>query len=135
MLADDCIFCKIVKGDIPSYTIYEDDEFKVILDIGPVSEGHALIIPKDHFEDFYELPEEKAVSVIKLAKKLMTKMTEKLGCDGFNILQNNKEVADQSVPHYHMHMIPRYKNGQKLFAYTPLEVSSERQSQIKELLS
>lgn len=135
MLADDCIFCKIIKGDIPSYTIYEDEEFKVILDIGPVSEGHALILPKDHYRDFYELPEEKAVSAIKLAKKLMIKMTDKLNCDGFNILQNNKEAADQSVPHYHMHLIPRYKDGQKLFAYTPLEIESERHAKIRDILA
>ena len=135
MLSDNCIFCKIIKGDIPSYTIHEDDDFKVILDVGPVAEGHALILPKDHYADFYELPEDKAVAAIKLAKKLMVKMTDKLNCDGFNIMQNNKEAADQSVPHYHMHLIPRYVGGQKLFAYTPLTVDSKRQEEIKDLLT
>ena len=132
MLKDDCIFCKIIKGDIPSNTIYEDDDYKVVLDVGPVAKGHALILPKDHYEDFYEIPEETAVSAFRLAKKLMVKMTEALKCDGFNIVQNNKEAADQTVPHYHMHLIPRYKGGQPLFGYKPLEVSNEEQIMIKE---
>ena len=130
MCNDNCIFCKIIKGDIPSYTIYEDDEFKVILDVGPVAKGHALILPKDHYENFYELPEDVAIKVIKLAKKLMVKITDALGCDGFNILQNNKEAADQTVPHYHMHLIPRYEGGQRLFSYKPLELSKEEQEEI-----
>ena len=130
MCNDNCIFCKIIKGDIPSYTIYEDDAFKVILDVGPVAKGHALILPKDHYENFYEIPENVAVDAFKLAKKLMVKITDALGCDGFNILQNNKEAADQTVPHYHMHLIPRYKDGQKLFAYTPLELSKDEQEEV-----
>lgn len=130
MLQDSCIFCRIIKGEIPSNTIFEDDEFKVILDAGPVSEGHALILPKDHYQDFYELPEEKAVKVIKLAKKMMLNMTNKLGCDGFNIVQNNKEAADQTVLHYHMHLIPRYNGGQKLFGYKPLELEKEKMQEI-----
>lgn len=131
MLQDSCIFCKIIKGDIPSNTIYEDDSFKVILDAGPVAPGHALILPKDHYADFYELPDETAADAIKLAKKLMVKMTNKLNCDGFNIMQNNKEVAGQTVMHYHMHLIPRYKDGQPLFAYKPLELSADEMSKIK----
>lgn len=131
---DNCIFCKIIKGDIPSNAIYEDDDFKVILDVGPVAEGHSLILPKKHYQDFYELPEELAVKTIKLAKKLVPQITEALKCDGFNILQNNKEVADQSVPHYHMHLIPRYEGGQKLFSYTPLEISADRMKEIKDTI-
>lgn len=132
MYSDNCIFCKIIKGEIPSNTIFENDEYKVILDVGPVSKGHALILPKDHYADFYEIPEDVAVGAFKLAKKLMVQMTEKLNCDGFNIVQNNKEAADQSVPHYHMHLIPRYNGGQKLFGYSPLSISSEEQLEIKE---
>lgn len=130
MCNDNCIFCKIIKGDIPSYAIYEDDEFKVILDVGPVAKGHALILPKDHYENFYEIPEDLAVKAFKLAKKLMVKITDALGCDGFNILQNNKEAADQTVPHYHMHLIPRYEGGQRLFSYKPLELSKEEQEEV-----
>lgn len=135
MLNDQCIFCKIIKGDIPSYTIYEDDEFKVILDVGPVSKGHALILPKNHYQDLYELPEDIAADAIKLAKRMMTQMTEKLGCDGFNICQNNKEAADQTVPHFHMHLVPRYNGGQKFFSYTPLVFSPEEMAGIKDTIA
>lgn len=125
MYNDNCIFCKIIKGEIPSYTVYEDDDYKVILDVGPVAKGHSLILPKNHYENFYEIPEDVAVGAFKLAKKLMGRITDALDCDGFNILQNNKEAADQTVPHYHMHLIPRYNGGQRLFSYTPLDLPKE----------
>lgn len=105
----DCIFCKIANGEIPSATLYEDEEFRVILDLGPASKGHALILPKKHYADIYELPEEVAAKVFVLASKMARKMTEALECDGFNIVQNNKEVAGQTVFHFHMHLIPRYE--------------------------
>ena len=115
MKNDSCIFCKIANGEIPSKTLYEDEKFRVILDLGPATKGHALILPKDHFANLYELPEEEAKDVIVLAKKMAAKMTEKLGCDGFNLVQNNGEVAGQTVFHFHMHLIPRYKeDGPKI---------------------
>lgn len=132
MLKDDCLFCRIVKGELPSNTIYEDDDFKVILDIGPVTKGHALIIPKDHFSDMYEIPEERAAAAIGLAKRLMIKMTDRLGCDGFNILQNNKEAAEQTVPHFHIHLIPRYSGQRKLFGFGSLEFTPEEFAKIAE---
>ncbi len=110
MKNENCIFCKIAAGEIPSATIYEDDDFRVILDIEPASNGHALILPKEHYANFYELPDELASKVLCVAKEVVTKMTDILGCDGYNILQNNGEVAGQTVFHYHMHLIPRYKN-------------------------
>ncbi len=131
MTDNNCIFCKIIKGEIPSYTIYEDDKFKVILDVGPVAKGHALILPKDHYKNMYEIPEELSVEAFKLARKLMVKMTDKLHCDGFNLAQNNGEAAEQTVPHFHMHLIPRYEGGQKLFGYKPLEFSKEEMEDIK----
>lgn len=109
MKKDNCIFCKIAAGDIPSATIYEDEDFRVILDIEPASKGHALILPKEHYANLYELPEELAAKVLLVAKKVITKMTEIVGCDGYNVLQNNGEPAGQTVFHYHMHLIPRYK--------------------------
>ena len=110
MEGQDCIFCKIAAGDIPSKTIYEDEDFRVILDINPAEKGHALIIPKKHYADIYELPEDIAASAMVLAKKLATHISGVLGCDGFNIIQNNGEVAGQTVFHFHLHLIPRYKN-------------------------
>lgn len=108
-----CIFCKIAGGEIPSATLYEDDDFKVILDLSPASKGHALIIPKEHYRNLYDLDDALAQKALVLAKKMINKMTEVLGCDGYNIVQNNEEVAGQTVFHFHMHLIPRY-NGDKV---------------------
>ncbi|MBQ3546302.1 MAG: HIT family protein [Lachnospiraceae bacterium] len=108
-MKEDCIFCKIANGIIPSYTLYEDDDFRVIFDLGPVSKGHALILPKEHYANIYELDEEIASKVFVLAKKMATAMTEAFGCDGFNILQNNNEAGGQTVFHFHMHLVPRYE--------------------------
>ena len=110
MKDDNCIFCKLANKDIPTNIIYEDDRFTVILDASPATKGHALILPKNHAANIYELPDEDASAVFVLAKKLATKMTEILHCDGFNIVQNNGEVAGQTVFHFHMHLIPRYLN-------------------------
>jgi HIT domain. len=107
---DNCVFCKIAAGDISSSVIYEDDDFKVILDIAPAAKGHAIIIPKRHFDDLYELDDEVAQKVLKVARKVATAMKEELNCDGLNFLQNNGEAAGQSVFHIHFHLIPRY-NG------------------------
>ena len=125
MKQDNCIFCKIIAGEIPSHTLYEDEMFKVILDVGPATKGHALILPKNHYANLYELPEEDAAQAIKLAKKMMIKMTNKLNCDGFNIVQNNGEVAGQTVFHFHMHLIPRYKNDGEILKYIAGEPSQE----------
>lgn len=129
-----CIFCKIAGGEIPSKTLYEDDNFRVILDLGPATRGHALILPKEHYANLYELPEDTAGEAMKLAKKMMTKMTERLGCKGFNLVQNNGEPAGQTVFHFHMHMIPRYeKDGQKI-GWSPREVTQEELEEIKNII-
>lgn len=110
MKNDNCIFCKIAAGDIPSATIYEDADFRVILDIEPASKGHALILPKEHYANLYELPDELASKAMIVAKKVIARMTEVTGCAGYNVLQNNGVAAGQTVFHYHMHLIPRYEN-------------------------
>lgn len=109
MNQDNCIFCKIAKGEIPSATIYEDDDFRVILDLMPASKGHALVLPKAHAANLYELEDEVAAKLLPVAKKVMAQMTDILGCDGYNVLQNNGACAGQTVFHYHMHLIPRYE--------------------------
>lgn len=109
MRDENCIFCKLADGTIPTNTVYEDDMFRVILDASPATKGHALILPKEHAANIYELSEECASKVFVLAKKMAEKMTKALNCDGFNIVQNNGEVAGQTVFHFHMHLIPRYK--------------------------
>ena len=108
MKDENCIFCKIANGGIPSATLYEDDDFRVILDLGPATRGHALILPKEHYANVIALPEEVTAKAFILAKKMASKMMEVLHCDGVNVVQNNGEVAGQTVFHYHMHLIPRY---------------------------
>ena len=131
MKDENCIFCKIANGEIPSKTLYEDDKFRVTLDLGPATKGHALILPKDHYKNLYELPEDYAADAIKLAKKMMTQMTEKLGCEGFNLVQNNGELAGQTVFHFHMHMIPRYQNDGQTIGWKPGEPTQEELEEIR----
>ena len=97
---ENCIFCKIANGEIPSATLYEDENFRVILDLGPASKGHALILPKAHAANIYEISDEMAAKAMILAKKMATKLTDALKCDGFNIVQNNGEPAGQTVFSY-----------------------------------
>ena len=135
MKDNNCIFCKIAAGEIPSKTIYEDDKFRVILDLGPATKGHALILPKNHYANLYELPEETAGDVMKLAKKMATVMTEKLGCQGFNLMQNNGETAGQTVFHFHMHLIPRYENDGQEINWKPGSPTQEELEEIKSLIT
>lgn len=135
MRDENCIFCKIANGDIPAKTIHEDEEFRVILDLGPATKGHALILPKDHYANLYELPDEKAAAVMKLAKKMAVQMTEKLGCDGFNLVQNNGETAGQTVFHFHMHLIPRYLDDNQKIGWNPGEPSAEELEEIRKQIT
>lgn len=135
MKKDNCIFCKIINGEIPSHVLYEDEQFKVILDVNPATKGHALILPKEHYANLYELPEETAADAMKLAQRMMRKMTEKLDCDGFNIVQNNGEAAGQTVFHFHMHLIPRYKNDGEILKYIAGEPGQEELERIKKTLT
>ena len=127
---EDCIFCKIANGEIPSATLYEDEDFRVILDLGPASKGHALILPKVHSANIYELPDETAGKVMILAKHMASKLTEALGCNGFNIVQNNGEIAGQTVFHFHMHLIPRYKGDKVGLTWTPGKLTDEMKEEI-----
>lgn len=137
MKDDNCIFCKLAAGDIPTNTVYEDDTFRVIMDANPATKGHSLIIPKDHFANLYEMDEEVAAKAMKLAKKMAVHMKEKLNCDGFNLLQNNEETAGQTVFHFHMHLIPRYKNGKNsdILTWSHETFTPEELAEIKEKLA
>lgn len=133
-MKDDCIFCKLANGVFPTNSIYEDDKFNVILDMGPATKGHALILPKEHADNLYELPDETAAAAMILAKKLATRMVDKLGADGLNVVQNNGEAAGQTVMHYHLHLIPRYKNDGQHILWNPTEPSSEELEAVRDLL-
>ena len=104
----DCIFCKIVNNEIPSYKIYEDEYVLAFLDINPDSDGHTLIVPKKHFKDLDDIDEETLTKIYKVAKKIKKELEEKLGCMGISLLQNNGEI--QEVKHYHLHLKPFYKD-------------------------
>ena len=125
-----CIFCKIANGEIPSATVYEDEEFRVILDLGPASEGHALILPKNHFKDVCELDAETAAKVLPLAAKIGAAMKEALGCAGFNLVQNNGLEAGQTVFHFHMHLIPRYEDDQVGLTWNPGSLTEEDKEEV-----
>ena len=112
MVNDDCIFCKLANGVFETNTLYEDDDFRVIFDASPATKGHVLILPKEHAANVFELSEETASKVFVLAKKIATVLKEVTGCEGVNILQNNGEIAGQTVFHFHLHMIPRYKGDE-----------------------
>ena len=133
MKKDDCIFCKIAAGEIPSRKIYEDNDLIAIMDLSPTSKGHSLIIPKEHYTNIYDIDEEVAGKAMKLAKKLATKMTVALNCDGFNLLQNNGETAGQTMFHFHMHLIPRYKDADNnMLKFTSVSFSDEEMDAIRE---
>ena len=136
MRDDNCIFCKLANGVFPTNSIYEDDDFNVILDASPATKGHALILPKEHYANIYEMDEELLGSAAKLAKKIITNEKEVLGCDGFNIVQINGEVAGQTVFHFHMHLIPRYgkDENKKIIEWDQNEFSEEEMKSICEAM-
>ncbi len=134
MKDENCIFCKLANGEIPTNMIYEDAEFAVILDNGPATRGHCLILPKEHSEDLFALPEETAAGAMKLAKKLAERLRDRLGCDGLNVVQNNGAVAGQTVKHYHLHLIPRYENDGQHILWKPTEPSPDELKSLCEKL-
>lgn len=135
MRDDNCIFCKLAGGDIPTNSIYEDDAYKVILDMSPATKGHALILPKDHYKNIYEMPEDKVAEAFALAKRMAVSMTDKLGAEGFNIVQNNNEVAGQTVFHLHIHLIPRYADDGQKIGWNPTSPSADELTEIKDMLT
>jgi histidine triad (HIT) family protein len=109
-MTDNCIFCKIIKGEIPSSKVYEDEKIIAFLDIGPINKGHTLVIPKEHYETLLEVPDSIIFDIALATKKIGEKIKKKLGVKGFNIMQSNGKAAGQLVPHYHVHVIPRFDN-------------------------
>lgn len=136
MKNENCIFCRILAGEIPSRVLYEDEDFKVIMDVGPATRGHALILPKEHYANLYELPEELAAKAMKLAKKMTAAMTDVLHCDGFNLVQNNGMVAGQTVFHFHLHLIPRYEQDDNagMISWKQNSFSDEEMQKLQELI-
>ncbi len=130
----DCIFCKILNGDIPSATIYEDEEFKAILDRFPANEGHVLILPKEHSANIFEIDSQLAGRLFTLATKIAREMKHILGFEHMNVMQNNGTVAGQTVYHFHLHLIPRYENDGITIAYKPMDLTDEQISDMRKKL-
>ena len=119
---EDCIFCKIIKGEIPSRTVYEDDIIKVIMNINPATNGHLLVLPKEHQVNINDTKEEVITHSIKIIKeKLYPKLKDKLNCEGLTLAQNNE--LGQEIKHYHIHLIPRYQNDNADFNYNKDNIS------------
>lgn len=130
-MKEDCIFCKIAKGKIPSATIYEDNHFAVILDVNPATKGHCLIIPKEHFDNIYDLDGETAGKLFSLATCIARALKDALKCDGLNVIQNNGEIAGQTVNHFHLHLIPRYEGDGVDLTWPQHEVSQDELEEIR----
>ena len=123
----DCLFCKIINGDIPSYKVYENEYVFAFLDINPDADGHTLIIPKKHYKDIEDIDETTLLEIFKAAKTIKKLLEEKLNCDGITLMQNNGDV--QEVKHFHLHVKPYYNNK------TSIEVikHNENISDVKEI--
>jgi len=106
----DCIFCKIIKGEIPCWKVYEDKNTIAILTIGPVNQGHTLVIPKKHYENLFDLPETEAANMMKVVKKISEPIMKAVNAKGINLGMNNGLIAGQEVPHAHIHIMPRFKD-------------------------
>lgn len=132
---DNCIFCKIISGEIPSSTIFEDDKFKVILDRFPGNIGHVLILPKKHYSDIFEIDEDTAADLFRLAVKVAKNMKSVLGFEAMNVVQNNGSLAGQTVHHFHMHLIPRYDNDKVNIKWDQLDLTDEQIAEVREKLS
>lgn len=126
----DCIFCKLANGEIPTATLYENEDFRVILDAGPATKGHCLILPKAHYADIYDIPDEVLEKAAVLARKMSVRLTKALACDGLNVIQNNKPAAGQTVFHFHIHLIPRYVDDKQHILWKPGELSEEAKEEI-----
>ena len=127
---ENCIFCKIASGEIPSATLYEDEDFRVILDLGPATRGHSLILPKKHAANISEMPDELLGRAMSVAKKVAVAMKEGLSCDGVNVVQNNGEAAGQTVFHFHMHIIPRYTGDNAGVSWKPGKLTDEVKEEV-----
>ena len=131
-MAADCIFCKIVKGEIPSTRILETDEAYSFLDINPINPGHLLVIPKKHFNTIFEIPDSTLAELMSCVKKLSEAVYKAVSAEGINILQNNYRAAGQLVDHAHFHVIPRFTNDGFLTSWPGKSASPEDLNRVKE---
>ncbi len=132
---DECIFCKIVKGEIPSTKLYEDDDVLAFLDINPANEGHSLIIPKKHHEKLNDIPVETLKKMIEVVQKVSKAIEKEMKPQGYNLLMSNGECAEQVIPHAHIHIIPRYNTDKFKFTWTHEVYGDGEADKIKEKIT
>ncbi len=131
MQDESCIFCKIIRGEIPSFKVHEDSHCIAFLDIAPFAKGHSILVPRNHYNNLLDFPEEEMENYFSSLKKLTAKIKEKLGADGINIIQNNYSAAGQVVNHLHFHIIPRWKDDRRFpLRVKKLDLSKEELSEI-----
>ena len=128
MIKDDkCVFCKIVEKSIPSKVLFENDKNLAFLDIFPISKGHTIVIPKNHYKNLEDIPDNELSELFKIVKKVSILIRKKLQVDGYNILQNNFRAAGQVVNHFHVHIIPRSNEDGKFKLFTPKKQAKEEE--------
>jgi histidine triad (HIT) family protein len=128
----DCVFCRIVKGEIPSARIFESNSAIAFLDIAPAAKGHALVIPKKHFETLFDVPEKDLREIIVAVKNVASAVVDAAEADGFNIIQSNKASAGQVIPHVHFHIIPRKQGDELSFEWSHIELDKEELDALRE---
>ena len=134
MADDDCIFCKIVAGELPARKVDEDENTIAFMDINPWTRGHALVIPREHTPNLYEAPDAVLAQTLAAAKRLAIKMRDRLGCDGVNLLNSTEPAAWQTVFHYHVHVIPRYEDDPLQLPGKPQEVDQDELAKVADEL-
>ncbi len=132
---NDCIFCKIISGEFASATIYENDEFKVILDRFPANEGHVLILTKAHVTNIFELDPDVGARLFRLAVQIAGVMQRTLGFEHMNVLQNNGILAGQTVPHFHLHLVPRYENDGVQISNKTIDLTDEQMEAMRKKIA
>jgi histidine triad (HIT) family protein len=129
-MAEDCIFCKIVEGEMPAEIIQEDEQTLAFMDINPWTRGHALVIPRAHSSNLYEVADQDLAQTMASAKRLAQRMRERLGCDGVNLLNASEPAAWQTVFHFHVHVIPRYQDDPLQLPTRPQEARQEELAEV-----
>jgi histidine triad (HIT) family protein len=134
MADPDCLFCKIVAGEIPSHTVDEDDRTIAVMDINPWTRGHALVIPKEHSRNIYDIAQDDLAAASSAAQRLARQMRDRLSCEGINVVQSSEPAAMQTVFHYHLHVIPRYSDDGLKLAPHPQAAEHEELAALAEEL-
>jgi histidine triad (HIT) family protein len=129
-MADDCLFCKIVAGEVPAQRVDEDEHTIAFLDLNPWTRGHALVIPRQHSRNLYEIGDDDLAHTAAAAKRLAIRMRDRLGCDGINLINSCEPAAWQTIFHFHIHVIPRYEDDPLQLPIRPKEADPDELARV-----